>query len=162
MYHNVISLLVVISLLGCSPEFNWRETHIDNYSILFPNKPSTEQKKIFIDGKQYILTMQSAQPNGSDGKKILFGVAYINSNGYAYNIGLQKKLQKHWCEKVVINEYKIKDVFECKFKNKVIYAKWIVTKYRVYQVTSIKHSSYLNINLKENIELFFNSFKYLQ
>ena len=54
--------LVLVLLLGCSPEFNWRELSVaeDRAVVAFPAKVLTEQRQIQIDGLQLAFSLSAA------------------------------------------------------------------------------------------------------
>ena len=57
-----LSGLFLALLLGCSPEFNWRELGVaeDRATLAFPAKVRTEQRQIQIDGKQLAFSLTAA------------------------------------------------------------------------------------------------------
>ena len=54
--------LVLALLLGCSPEFNWREMGVaeDRAILAFPAKVQTEQRPIQIDGQTLAFSLSAA------------------------------------------------------------------------------------------------------
>ncbi len=54
--------LVLALLLGCSPEFNWREMGVaeDRAILAFPAKVQTEQRPIQIDGQILAFSLSAA------------------------------------------------------------------------------------------------------
>ena len=57
-----LSGLVLASLLGCSPEFNWRELGVaeGRATVAFPAKVQTEQRNIQIDGQTLAFSLSAA------------------------------------------------------------------------------------------------------
>ena len=57
-----LSGLVLAVLLGCSPEFNWRELSVaqDRAVMAFPAKVQTEQRQIQIDGLNLAFSLSAA------------------------------------------------------------------------------------------------------
>ena len=54
--------LVLALLLGCSPEFNWRELGVADgrATVAFPAKVQTEQRQIQIDGQTLAFSLSAA------------------------------------------------------------------------------------------------------
>ena len=54
--------LVLAFLLGCSPEFNWREIAVvdGRATLAFPAKVQTEQRQIQIDGQTLAFSLSAA------------------------------------------------------------------------------------------------------
>jgi len=57
-----LSGLVLSLLLGCSPEFNWRELSVaeDRARLAFPAKVQTEQRQIQLDGHALAFSLSAA------------------------------------------------------------------------------------------------------
>lgn len=53
---------VLALLLGCTPEFNWRELGVaqDRATLAFPAKVQTEQRQIQIDGQMLAFSLSAA------------------------------------------------------------------------------------------------------
>lgn len=54
--------VVLALLLGCTPEFNWRELSVaqDRATLAFPSKVQTEQRQIQIDGRTLDFSLSAA------------------------------------------------------------------------------------------------------
>lgn len=54
--------LVLAFLLGCTPEFNWRELSVaqDRATLAFPAKVQTEERQIQIDGRTLAFSLTAA------------------------------------------------------------------------------------------------------
>ncbi len=59
--------LLVLALLGCSPQYDWREVRGEGapYSILLPAKPASLARPINLDGLQVTMTMTAAEVDGT-------------------------------------------------------------------------------------------------
>ncbi|MFM2345214.1 MAG: hypothetical protein RLZZ210_1828 [Pseudomonadota bacterium] len=175
-YKLFLSLFVSTFLLSaCSPDFNWREVHNNNYIVSFPAKPSSNKKHVLINNKKYDLYMEASSNND-----MLFGVAYINLdtlNGIEKNSttsSLVLDLQKQWCKYGKLqnddsNLDKAK-ILTCNLSsdkyNKILKSKWITTNKNIYQISVIYDKAYENgltdkkkDELNQNIDFFFSSFK---
>jgi hypothetical protein len=64
-------ILLALTLLGCSPTFDWREVRGSGapYSVLLPAKPSTQTRTLDLDGTAMTMTMTAAEADG-----VLFAV----------------------------------------------------------------------------------------
>ncbi len=164
-FKNIISIAFLpAALLACSPNFNWREIHENNYIIAFPSKPSNHQKIIIIDNKKYILNLQASSSGDSN---VLFGVGYIQHDNSKVS-QLEKDLQKQWCKSGELIRYYNPEILVCKWSNggnhKILQSKWIYNDKYIYQLSVIYDKSYFDKlkdkqNLQDNIDLFFSSFK---
>jgi hypothetical protein len=152
---------VLSMLCSCSPDFNWRQMHIDNkYSIMFPQKTSSFAKNINVNNISYKLNLQ-----GASYKNALFGVGYISAktaNNIEFN-NLVDKLQQIWCPSLnkkdaIQDKYAI---LECTFSNqsetRFMQAKWVVSNDDIYQISIISNKK-TDID-NEQRAVFFNSFK---
>ena len=71
---SVFWMIVILSLAGCTPRFDWREMrHPDfGYLALFPAKPVQATRNLNLAGKVYPLTLQAARVDDA-----LFAVGVI-------------------------------------------------------------------------------------
>ncbi|HUH60247.1 MAG TPA: hypothetical protein VL001_09225 [Candidimonas sp.] len=68
-------LMVLLSclLLGCSPDYNWREVTVANgaASAFFPDRPLTQERTLNFSGHEVVFSLMSASVDGA-----LFAVGY--------------------------------------------------------------------------------------
>lgn len=59
----VLAALAAIPLLGCTPEYNWREIRSadDGWSVMLPGKPASMSRRIRLDTVEVTMTMQGAK-----------------------------------------------------------------------------------------------------
>ncbi|MFM2398229.1 MAG: hypothetical protein RL341_386 [Pseudomonadota bacterium] len=66
--HRILmALAVAVSLLACSPAFDWREMPISDgrARVLFPAKPVTATREMALGGKGYSMTLTAARIGGA-------------------------------------------------------------------------------------------------
>ena len=66
-------LFCLIWLVGCTPEYNWRELIVadDRAIVMFPSRVKTEQRTIRVDGTDLVFSLTSAAVDQS-----VFSVGY--------------------------------------------------------------------------------------
>jgi hypothetical protein len=60
---RVLPLLAALSLVACSPRYNWRDYSSPDapYRVMFPDKPSSHTRSIDLDGMTLDMTMTATQ-----------------------------------------------------------------------------------------------------
>ncbi len=67
-------------LLGCSPEYNWREVKPPGlgYQVMFPGKPESASRDVVVDGQKLAMSLSAAQAGGHS-----FSVGVLRLNNVA-------------------------------------------------------------------------------
>lgn len=72
---NLVLLLIMVALLGCSPTFNWRELSLApaGLAALFPCKPEPMVRQVNLAGHALSMTLLGCQAGGAS-----FALAYAD------------------------------------------------------------------------------------
>ncbi len=112
-FHPAVSRLVAIALLlpallaGCSSKFEWRTMTNDDgrFSVMYPAKPSLDERTLPIAGRQLKMQMQAARAGGAmfavgavqlpnDDPALQRAVLESLESGLARNIGIAASPRK--------------------------------------------------------------------
>jgi hypothetical protein len=60
-------LFTVVSLVACSPEYNWREIEFSGPGVraIFPDKPKVDEKRFVFQGETLVLSMTGTTVNNT-------------------------------------------------------------------------------------------------
>jgi hypothetical protein len=103
----MILLLASAALAGCSSKFEWRTITNDDgrFSVMYPAKPTLDERMLPIAGRQLKMQMQAARAGGAtfavgavqlpnDDPKLQRAVLDLLESGLERNIGLDMKPRK--------------------------------------------------------------------
>lgn len=62
-----MSVVTMTPLVGCSPEYNWREVRPagQGYQVMFPAKPGAASRDVSVEGEQLAMSLSAAQAGGN-------------------------------------------------------------------------------------------------
>jgi hypothetical protein len=87
-------ICLAIGLSACSPEYNWREVHLQQLRVMMPGKPAHMAREVNLEGTRLSLNMQGARV-GQQSFTVAYGLVPTGSNGSTLLASMEKGMLKN-------------------------------------------------------------------